>query len=46
MADSRRLVKYAGNIKKEVSRIIDLKVQDPEKGFITVNAVKVSPDLR
>jgi ribosome-binding factor A len=46
MADSRRLVKFAGNIKKEISFIIDRKVQDPEKGFITINAVKVSPDLK
>ena len=46
MADNRRLVKYAGNLKKEVSYIIDRKVNDPEKGFITINAVRVSPDLK
>ncbi|KAA3617724.1 MAG: 30S ribosome-binding factor RbfA [Calditrichaeota bacterium] len=46
MADSRRLVKYAGNLKKEISFIIDRKVNDPEKGFITINAVRVSPDLK
>lgn len=46
MAGSRRLVKYAGNLKKEISTIIDQKLKDPEKGFITVNAVKVSPDLK
>jgi ribosome-binding factor A len=46
MAEKRRLVKYAGNIKKTVSSIIDLKVKDPEKGFVTITSVKVSPDLR
>ncbi len=46
MADSRRLVKYAGNLKKEISFIIDRKVSNPEKGFITINAVRVSPDLK
>lgn len=46
MADRRRLVKYAGNIKKAISSIIDLKVKDPEKGFITVTSVKISPDLK
>ena len=46
MADSRRLVKYAGNLKKELSFIIDRKVSHPEKGFITINAVRMSPDLK
>ncbi len=46
MADRRRLEKYAGNLKKEIGIIIDLKVNDPEKGFITINSVRVSPDLK
>ena len=46
MADKRRLIKYAGNIKKAVSSIIDLKVKDPEKGFVTITSVKISPDLK
>jgi ribosome-binding factor A len=46
MAGSRRLIKFAGLIKKEVSFIINQKVKDPEKGFITLNSVKVSPDLK
>lgn len=46
MAGSRRLVKFAGLIKKEVSYIINLKLKNPEKGFITINSVKVSPDLK
>lgn len=46
MAANRRRVKYAGLIKKEVSFIIDQKLKNPEKGFVTVNSVKVSPDLK
>ena len=46
MTEKRRLVKYAGNIKKAVSSIIDQKVKDPDKGFVTVTSVKVSPDLK
>ena len=46
MAGSRRLVKFAGNLKKEISLIVELKLKDPDKGFITINAVKVSPDLK
>jgi ribosome-binding factor A len=46
MAENRRLVKFAGNIKKAVSSIIDLKVKDPDKGFLTITSVKISPDLK
>ena len=46
MAENRRLIKYAGNIKKAVSSIIDIKVKDPEKGFVTITSVKISPDLK
>ena len=46
MADNRRLVKYAGNLKKEISYIIDRKVNNPDKGFVTINTVRVSPDLK
>ena len=46
MAENRRLVKFAGNIKKAVSSIIDLKVKDPDKGFVTITSVKISPDLK
>lgn len=46
MADNRRLVRYAGNLKKEISSIIDLKVSDPDKGFITITSVKVTNDLK
>lgn len=46
MANSRRLVKFAGLLKKEVSFIINQKLKNPERGFITINSVKVSPDLK
>ena len=46
MTEKRRLVKYAGNIKKAVSSILDLKVKDPDKGFVTITSVKISPDLK
>ncbi|RMH64288.1 MAG: 30S ribosome-binding factor RbfA [Calditrichaeota bacterium] len=46
MPDNRRVSQFAGVLKKEISIIIDRKVKDPEKGFVTVNYVKVSPDLK
>ena len=46
MADRRRLKKYADSIKRAVSEILEFKVTDPRKGFITVTKVKMSPDLR
>ena len=46
MADSRRLKKYGDTIKRAVSEILEFKVTDPRKGFITVTKVKMSPDLR
>ncbi len=46
MPDNKRIAQFAGVLKKEISIIIDRKVKDPEKGFITVNHVKVSPDLK
>lgn len=46
MADNRRLKKYGDTIKRAVSEILEFKVTDPRKGFITVTKVKMSPDLR
>lgn len=46
MADNRRVKKYADSIKRAVSEILEFKVTDPRKGFITVTKVKMSPDLR
>lgn len=40
-----RQKKFADRIKQIVSEIIDRKVKDPQKGFITVTHVKVSGDL-
>ncbi|HID38514.1 MAG TPA: 30S ribosome-binding factor RbfA [Calditrichaeota bacterium] len=46
MADNRRVHRYADMIKKTVSNIIELKLKDPGKGFITVTAVRMSADLK
>lgn len=46
MADNRRLERVSGNLKKEISLILDRKVNDPDKGMVTVTAVKISPDLK
>lgn len=44
--ESIRQRKLADQIKSLVSVIIDRKLKDPRKGFITVTHVKVSGDLR
>lgn len=44
--ESIRQRKIADQIKKALSQIIDRKLKDPRKGFITVTKVKVSGDLR
>ncbi len=44
--ESIRQRKIADEIKKKVSQIIDRKLKDPRKGFITITGVKVSGDLR
>ena len=46
MADSRRVKKYADSIKRSVSEILEFKVTDHRKGFVTVTKVRMSPDLR
>ncbi len=38
--------KLADQIKKHVSQIIDRKIKDPRKGFVTVTHVRMSGDLR
>jgi ribosome-binding factor A len=43
---SIRQKKLADQIKKSVSQIIDRKLKDPRKGFITLTGVKLSGDLR
>ncbi len=41
-----RQKKLADQIKKQVSQIINHKLKDPRKGFITITGVKISRDLR
>jgi len=44
--ETLRQRKLADQIKKYVSQIIDRKLKDPRKGFITVTHVRMSGDLR
>jgi len=46
MAENRRINRYADSIKRILSNIIEFKLNDPNKGFITLTRVKVSPDLK
>jgi ribosome-binding factor A len=46
MAENRRLNRYADSIKRSLSNIIEFKLNDPKKGFVTLTRVKVSPDLK
>lgn len=43
---SIRQKKLADQIKKVVSEVVDRKLKDPRKGFITITHVKLSGDLR
>ena len=45
MAPARRQ-KIASSIRGELSRVIQMEMNDPRVGFITVTGVEVSPDLR
>ncbi len=44
--ETLRQKKLADQIMKEVSQIIDRKLKDPRKGFITVTHARISGDLR
>lgn len=46
MSDQRRLKRYSDSLKRNLGHIIEVKLQDSNKGFITVTRVKMSPDLR
>ncbi len=46
MAEGRRVKRYNDLIKRVVSEVIEFKLNDPNKGMITITQVKVSPDLR
>ena len=44
--NSRRSQRVASQIKAEISWLIEHKLRDPNKGFITVTRVRLSPDLK
>jgi ribosome-binding factor A len=44
--ESRRSKRVADQIKNELGWLIEQKLNDPEKGFITLTRVKLSPDLK
>jgi ribosome-binding factor A len=44
--ESIRQRKIADQIKKNISQIIDRKLKDPRKGFITITQVKITRDLK
>lgn len=46
MADQRRIQRFADMIKRSLGQIIEQRLKDPDKGFITITHVKASPDLR
>lgn len=47
MSDSHhRSKKVASEIKENLSWLIEHKVRDPQKGFITITRVRLSPDLK
>ncbi|MDZ7261890.1 MAG: 30S ribosome-binding factor RbfA [candidate division KSB1 bacterium] len=43
---SRRSLRVAELLKKEISHIIFTEIKDPRIGFITITRVTVSPDLK
>jgi ribosome-binding factor A len=42
----QRAQRAAGEIKKELSRIIHTEMKDPRLGFLSLTDVELSPDLR
>ena len=46
MAEQRRIKKYADFLRRTLGQIIETKLSDPNKGFVTLTKVKMSPDLR
>ena len=43
---SRRSQKVASQIKENLSWLIEHKLRDPRKGFVTITKVRLSPDLK
>jgi ribosome-binding factor A len=46
MSPNPRALRLADQIQFEISDIIRNRLRDPRKGFITITAVEVTPDLR
>ncbi len=46
MAENRRKKRYADSLKRTLGTIIETKLSDPRKGFVTLTKVKMSPDLK
>lgn len=46
MSPNPRALRLADQIQGEISDILRNKLRDPRKGFITITAVEVTPDLR
>ena len=44
--ENRRARQLADQIKSELGWLIERKLRDPKKGFITLTRVKLSPDLK
>jgi ribosome-binding factor A len=44
--NSRRSQRVASQIKSEISWLIEHSLRDPDKGFVTVTRVRLSPDLK
>ena len=44
--ENRRSKRIADQIKNELGWLIEQKLKDPDKGFITLTRVKLSPDLK
>lgn len=44
--NSRRSQRVASQIKSEISWLIEHKLRDPRKGFVTITRVRLSPDLK
>jgi ribosome-binding factor A len=40
-----RKQKFADELQRNLAQIIDTRVKDPQKGFITITRVRMSPDL-
>ena len=44
--NNRRSQRVASQIKTEISWLIEHKLRDPLKGFVTITRVRLSPDLK